>query len=317
MNRSYLFMDKNSGNIDFESAVCFREAMVFWQGDDVTASVHYYPENPVGFKPNRPHFHDFFELVYVYRGEFINVFENGKEVVLDHGHLLLLNPYAKHLPYTKDPQDIVFNIVFKKSFVEANLMNMLAENTLFFNFFLDSIYGTEHSSHYFVYPNNPLLDQTILALITELSNRDLYYKQIASAHFITIFAQLARSYQRSSDQAMRALAKEGKISSILQYIDTNYASLTLDQLAIHFNYSTGYLSRMIKKHTGKNFAEIITNRKLEMVVHCLTNSNISTEQINKIVCYNDVSYLCKAFKKKYGVSPTEYRLNLSGIQKQA
>ena len=101
-----------------------------------------------------PHKHDFYEIAYVYQGEFINEFPDGNKLVATDGHLILMNPYAAHLPYTVHREDIVFNILLRKSYVEQILVNLLSGNKLFLNFFLDSIYGHHQENNYMIFANN-------------------------------------------------------------------------------------------------------------------------------------------------------------------
>ena len=94
----------------------------------------------------------------------------------------------------------------------------------------------------------------------------------------------------------------------MEYIKENYASdLSLDLLSEHFHFSTTYISRLIRRSYGINFAEILSNTRLNEAKNLLQNSGMKTADIGKAVGYHDTSYFIQSFKKKYGATPNEYR----------
>ena len=57
---------------------------------------------------------------------------------------------------------------------------------------------------------------------------------------------------------------------ILQYIQENFSQLTLEALADHFHYDKSYLSKTIRRFTGKTYTEIVSHYKLERKSPCGT-----------------------------------------------
>ncbi len=56
-------------------------------------------------------------------------------------------------------------------------------------------------------------------------------------------------------------------SLILKYIQQNYHTLNLSELAKAFNYSTPYMCSLIKENTGYNFTDLI--KKLKLTEHLI------------------------------------------------
>ena len=95
---------------------------------------------------------------------------------------------------------------------------------------------------------------------------------------------------------------------ILNYIDRNIKrGVSLDEAAEYANMSSCYFSKFFKKMTGKNFITYVTDSKIETAKRMLTDTALPVINIAYELSYNETNYFSKAFKKKVGVSPTEYR----------
>lgn len=95
---------------------------------------------------------------------------------------------------------------------------------------------------------------------------------------------------------------------IMTYIEQNYEKdVSLDTLSRQLNYSTTYLSRLIKKNCGKNFTDLLLDCRISRAKELLKNSDYKIHRIAQEVGYGDFSYFIQIFKKKAGVTPSEYR----------
>ena len=70
-----------------------------------------------------------------------------------------------------------------------------------------------------------------------------------------------------------------------------------------------WLSREIKKQTGKTYKELLQEKRMQQAVWLLTNSAVSVSDIIESVGYDNTSYFYRKFREKYGMSPKEYRMN--------
>ncbi len=80
----------------------------------------------------------------------------------------------------------------------------------------------------------------------------------------------------------------------------------VDLMARHMAMSRTNLHRKIKAITGISPSELIRNVRLKKAALLLINKADSVSQISFIVGFEDQSYFSKAFKKQFGVSPSEY-----------
>lgn len=98
------------------------------------------------------------------------------------------------------------------------------------------------------------------------------------------------------------------IDQISEYIHANYAqSLNLNDLASAFYISPSYLSHLFAKKKKMTIVKYIGNVRLEKSVEYLKNTELSIADIAERTGFSDGNYFAKAFKKKYGISPTDYR----------
>lgn len=103
-------------------------------------------------------------------------------------------------------------------------------------------------------------------------------------------------------------ARQYITDKILTYIEQNYEKdVSLETLSRQLNYSITYLSRLIKKNCGKNFTELLLDCRIKHAKELLKNSDFKINQIAKLVGYGDFSYFIQIFKKKAGVTPSDYR----------
>lgn len=112
-----------------------------------------------------------------------------------------------------------------------------------------------------------------------------------------------------------SLQKESKENPVIQkacdYIEKNISmDIGLEQVAEYLNLSTFYLSKLFKDEKGCNFITYVTDLRLEKAKKLLVDSSLIIKEIAQNVGYNDQNYFSKAFKQKYGLSPSEFRDSL-------
>lgn len=95
---------------------------------------------------------------------------------------------------------------------------------------------------------------------------------------------------------------------ILNYIDRNLRkSLSLDEAAEYANMSSCYFSKYFKRMTGQNYIAYVTDGKIELAKQMLLDTDMPVINISYELSYGETNYFSKAFKRKVGVTPTEFR----------
>ena len=83
--------------------------------------------------------------------------------------------------------------------------------------------------------------------------------------------------------------------------------LCLTMVAEHLDISIYSISRMFKAATGSNFKDYISDKRLERARILLLTTSDSVGSITEAVGFDRVSYFSTLFRKKYGISPSQYR----------
>lgn len=105
-------------------------------------------------------------------------------------------------------------------------------------------------------------------------------------------------------------AQSDSISPILTYMNANYQKpITLAELAEKAGYSKSRFSHLFSEITGTTPKQYLNNVRLQ--VSCeLLSTGLTVAEIADRCGFNDPLYYSRIFKKKYGLSPTEYRAAL-------
>lgn len=250
-----------------------------------------------------PHSHDFFEFNFVCRGCCHNNV-NGKELLLGTSDLLLMNPHAVHSCWVDDTSSQVVNFLILPEMIESIFVNLMSANDPITQFFLDSLYGQSKMPDYILFRINDTVMDLFWNIIDEFLQHRPLFQQVILSNILWLFAELLRL----NPIAQKPVQKESPLlTEILSYIKANYATVSLQKLSETFHYSPVYISRFVKKETGKSFSRVLTEQRLSRACNYLKNSTISAETISELIGYKDVSYFYKIFKQEYHMNPSEYR----------
>ena len=102
-------------------------------------------------------------------------------------------------------------------------------------------------------------------------------------------------------------SKDERINQIVNYIQENYLTVTLDDLSQQFYLSKPYLSKYIKEKSGATFGENVKKIRLKKASTLLRNGNMKVEKVAEAAGYQNVEHFNRLFKKKYGMTPVQYR----------
>lgn len=99
-----------------------------------------------------------------------------------------------------------------------------------------------------------------------------------------------------------------RLSHITNYIQVNYReNLTLEGVARVFGFSPAYLSKMFQKYAGINYKTYVLDLRTQAGYRLLMNTQLPVGEIASDCGFPDSRSFAKAFRKRYGMPPAEYR----------
>lgn len=99
------------------------------------------------------------------------------------------------------------------------------------------------------------------------------------------------------------------IPEIVRYLEENFSdpSLCLSKLGQMYHISESYLSHLFKNRTGLNFSVYLENLRLQEAARRLRQKGCSLSNLYIELGYTNPTTLRRAFKKHFGMTPSEMR----------
>lgn len=115
--------------------------------------------------------------------------------------------------------------------------------------------------------------------------------------------------QTKSQKTITILKHRMAVQKALEMIETRmHDPPTLDELASLSGLSRTYFSYVFKEIMGMRLQDYLVQTRLNKAKDLLSDFNLEIKQIARKVGFRDPNHFCRTFKKKVGVSPTDWRL---------
>lgn len=99
-----------------------------------------------------------------------------------------------------------------------------------------------------------------------------------------------------------------KIKQILKYVELHYMeNLGIGEMAVAAGFSQSHFMRFFKNYMGISFTAYLNDYRLTMAARLLLSSSSGILNIAAETGFENLSYFNRLFKKKYGMSPKEFR----------
>ncbi len=229
------------------------------------------------------HWHEFYEIEIVISGEGTYTVD-GVEYPIKKGMLFFMSPFNFHSVKTINCD--IYNIMFMGEMCDKNLLYKASLSKSGAGIMLDgkdlSVIGG-------------FVDEMELA---EKKGNLEYIIQLLN----TILAKICTLSKADGVTELTKLQKG------VLFIHKNFRTgITLGDVAKTLNVTPSYMSRIFTESLGITFKQYLNEIRYNYAMRLLMHSDMSATEICYESGFNDYSNFSRSFKKKFGISPGQFR----------
>lgn len=249
----------------------------------------------------------FIKVVYVLRGSCYFLMRNER-IRMEQGAFCVVGPNVEQSVYSCGDEDIVVNLLIRFDSFAESFLNLMTEQGIMSEFLWRMLYTkTDNGVLMYCGKEKQILTEVVLELCEEIlleKNKSNFIRKSLLMIFYGYVLRLC-------GEKLNILGRSGRecgyrLPGILHYIRKNL-NCNLPEVAEHFQISEGYLSRYIRRETGRTFASLLCEFRIKSAAKLLVNTDFSIDKIVETVGYTEKSRFYRNFSEVYGITPVRYR----------
>lgn len=245
----------------------------------------------------RPHFHDYYELFILLEGRAVHCV-NGARFPLVPGSVVFIRPADTHDYLCEDGPFSMLNFTFTAATADA-LFAYLGEG-----------FGTRQLMAAEFPPTDTLSEKDRKWFDAQMANlraiapddtaaRQTGVRILLFRLFTKCFSAVSSGENGEMPAWLAALCDEMRKNGNFTYGSARMFAMT--------DRSREHVSRCLKKYTGMTVSEFVNDLRLHFVANMLRNSNHPISHILFESGFGNVSWASAQFKRKYGMTMSEFR----------
>lgn len=265
------------------------------------------------------HKHHYFEFTYLLDGQLDYLIE-GKHRRYHPGDACIINQNVRHVEGHQSGFTCLF-LSFTRDFLEELHLESISDmKHELFDFFTRNQTDSEQIDYIDFTPITTGLEKHAVnitdifsTIIRELLNRTPGCRDIINGLVKRLFYYLQNpSLYTSSNVRFQTLSGQSLFERTLNYVNTNKRKTSLAEISQALNYNGNYINRVFLEHTGQTLPDYIRSICLNEAAVLLLNTELSTARIIHQLGFENRTAFYNQFKKKYGVTPQQYRESAKG-----
>lgn len=254
--------------------------------------------------------HDFWECVYVDRGEVIAT-AGQKEVALGPGEILFHQPNEWH---TLRANGVVAPNIVVFSFASSSprMQDFCGRRARVGNRGKALISAIiRESESVFETP----LDQPNTHEMKKRASIPVGAEQLIRAHLEELLILLLRSERGKPLSTIRQHADGDMFALLCDFMQENIGrQLTLSDLAARGGISESSVKLLFRTHAGKGAVAYFIRMKVETAKAYIREGNYNLTQISDLLGYESIHYFSRQFRAVAGMSPSEYGRSIRAME---
>ncbi|ETA73266.1 AraC family transcriptional regulator [Ligilactobacillus equi] len=252
------------------------------------------------------HKHSFIEFNFIVSGQCHQVI-NGEKYDLKENYLLVMDRDAIHTYGYMNKNDLLVNILIDLQQVPKEFIEILNFNNELATFFYNALDENANHTNFLIFDLNAsefTSDFLKVLIYHGFKNNSISHNQ--ERLFFSAIADLPTPKISSINSLHKANIE---LHNIMNFIDKNYTTVSMDILSKEFGYNKNYLSNKIKQASGSSFSDLVARKRLVVAQNLLQNSDYPIEKISEYVGFKNPSSLFRIFKYLLGTTPEKFRKN--------
>lgn len=252
------------------------------------------------------HKHTFFEFVYVASGKAIHRFEH-QTVTISKGDFFLINLNSAHEYRSLGAGDEfrIINCLFLPEFIDESLRGAKSFQEIMDRYLAKYGYNklSGLATQKVFHDENSFAGALSENILNEYQYQRVGYADIIRNLLLTLILLLVRGGTPEG-----SLSDGGTVRQIKDYIHKNYMKpLQLSDICRQMNFSLPYISTKFREEVGMTFRDYLLKFRIEKACLLLRVSDMTVQEISRLVGYTDPAFFYKSFRRTTGETPDEYR----------
>lgn len=248
------------------------------------------------------HWHTEFEFVYVETGT-VYFGISDKQFALSEGQGVFINSKILHR-YFSQGKAIVPNFVLMPVFIAA-------QDSLIYQKYVLPIMASPMD--YQIFSQDIPWQAEVLSLMREMMAAQEKASDVELVNSYLIQKIWHILYQNTDIEHMGkkenySASSQARLQLMMQYIHQDFAyNISLSDIADQAKVSKSTALNLFQRYLGISPVTYLINYRLQEAAKLLASTEKKVTVISKDTGFDSVDYFCKAFKKYYKLTPTEYR----------
>ena len=253
------------------------------------------------------HNRSYFGFNYIFNGSCIeNIGLN--RINLQKGDIMVIAPDTIHSIEALNEDSVIFELLLKYDNFYEMLAPLMKGDHAINKFFAESLHDKNHiKCLVFHTGEDGVLQSNVIKMFEDQSHSDAYTDHFLTGCFLINFARVMREHRNNIEVFKSKRSNLPDDFLVMSYIQDNLATITLADVAKHFNFSMSHCSRLIKAATGHGFNEWKRILRLRRAQWLLKNTNYTIIEIANSLGYMNPENFIRIFRKEFNLTPTQYR----------
>ncbi|BFH60449.1 AraC family transcriptional regulator [Paenibacillus azoreducens] len=259
------------------------------------------------------HFHDYFQIWYVSKGEFLHTL-GTRQYRITKGDLFLVPPYTMHRIQAFENEKIeILGCEFMPSFINERFDDSSRDQTFFDTNYLKHFLRSDcshHSQIVFDGVTDGKIRNLLQDMLSEYEGRAPFFQIVLKANLLQLLSIIIRQVNGELVKAgfQKIERYRDTMNKVVEYIDQNaHEDIKLEHICAISNMSKPTICRLFKEWTGKTFNRYLVDLRIANALVLLQRPSLSVTEVCYATGFNELAYFCRIFKKYTGISPNQFR----------